>query len=50
MYKKQFGNIKLPLTEKFSKEILSLPINPHMRKDEVNYVIKKVNEFLKIKG
>ncbi|MDB3943295.1 DegT/DnrJ/EryC1/StrS family aminotransferase [Candidatus Pelagibacter sp.] len=48
-YKKQFGNIKLPLTEKFSKEILSLPINPYMTDNEVNFVIKKVNEFFKIK-
>ena len=44
-YKKKFGNIKLPITEKFSKEILSLPINPHMTDQEVNFVIKKVNEF-----
>ena len=44
-YKKQFGNIKLPLTEKYSKEILSLPINPYMTNNEINFVIKKVNEF-----
>ena len=48
-YKKQFGNIKLPMTEKFSKEILSLPINPYMTDDEVNFVIKKVNEFFEIR-
>ena len=48
-YKKKFGNIKLPLTEKFSKEILSLPINPYMTEDEVDFVIKKVNEFFAIK-
>ena len=46
-FKQQFGDIKLPLTEKFSKEILSLPINPHMKKNEVDFVIKKVNEFFK---
>lgn len=44
-YTKRFGNIRLPLTEKFSKEILSLPINPYMTEAEVNFVIKKVNEF-----
>ena len=48
-YKKQFGNIKLAMTEKFSKEILSLPINPYMTDDEVNFVIKKVNEFFEIR-
>ena len=48
-FKKKFGNIRLPLTEKFSKEILSLPINPFMTDNEVNFVIKKVNEFFEIK-
>ena len=48
-YKKQFGDIKLPNTEKFSKEILSLPINPFMKETEINFVIKKVNEFFKKK-
>jgi len=48
-YKTEFGNVKLPLTEKFSKEILSLPINPYMTNDEVNFVIKKVNEFFEIR-
>lgn len=48
-YKKQFGNIYLPMTEKFSKEILSLPINPHMTELEVDYVIKKIQEFFKNK-
>ena len=48
-YKKKFGDIKLPMTEKFSKEILSLPINPYMTDGEVNFVIKKVNEFFAIR-
>ena len=46
-YEKQFGKIRLPLTEKYSKEILSLPINPFMNKNEINYVIKKIHEFFK---
>ena len=48
-YKKKFGKLKLPLTEKYSKEILSLPINPFMKKNEINYVIKKIYEFFKEK-
>ena len=44
-YTKQYGKIKLPMTEKFSKEILSLPINPYMTKTEINYVIKIINNF-----
>ena len=46
-YKKEFGKISLPKTEYFSKEILSLPINPHMTATEVKYVIKKIKEFFK---
>ena len=45
VYTKQYGKIKLPITERFSKEILSLPINPYMTKVEINYVIKIVNNF-----
>ena len=44
-YKKTFGKINLPNTEKFSKEILSLPIHPFMKNEEVDFVIKKVSEF-----
>lgn len=44
-YTNQYGKIKLPKTEKYSKEILSLPINPFMKKAEINYVIKIVNNF-----
>ena len=44
-YRKKFKSTILPMTEKFSKEILSLPINPYMSSKEVNYVIKKVNLF-----
>ena len=48
-YRKKFGNIILPKTEKFSKEILSLPINPHMKKSEIVFVIKKIEAFLERK-
>ena len=49
-YTKQYGKIKLPMTEKYSKEILSLPINPYMKKAEINYVIKVVNNFFSQKN
>ena len=49
-YKNQFGMISLPMTEKFCNEILSLPINPYMTDPEVNYVIKKIQEFFKNKN
>lgn len=46
-FKNQYGIIKLPNTEKFSKQILSLPINPFMKKKEIDYVIKKIKEFFR---
>ncbi len=37
----------LPKTEKMCGEILSLPIYPTMKKDEVEFVCEKINEFFK---
>ena len=34
-----------PITEKQSSRILSLPIYPEMREDQIDHVIKSVNEF-----
>lgn len=34
-----------PLTEKFSKEILSLPIFPGINDEEIKYVCEKIREF-----
>jgi dTDP-4-amino-4,6-dideoxygalactose transaminase len=48
-YKDLFGKINLPNTTKYSKEILSLPINPFMKKKEIDYVIKKIKEFFETK-
>ena len=44
-YKRQFGVIKLPITEFYSKKILSLPINPYLKKKEIDYVINKIKEY-----
>jgi dTDP-4-amino-4,6-dideoxygalactose transaminase len=44
-YKKTFEKINLPNTEKFRREILSLPISPFMKNEEVDFVIKKISEF-----
>lgn len=35
-----------PVTEKYAEEMLSLPIYIGMSKDEQNYVIQKINEFI----
>ena len=34
-----------PITEKQSSRILSLPIYPEMREDQIDHVIKSVNAF-----
>ena len=38
-------NTKLPITEKFCKEMISLPIFPEMKQKQINYVIKTIKEF-----
>ena len=46
-----FSKIKLPVTEKVSREVISLPIYPSMKKEETTYVIDAVREFFeKIEG
>jgi perosamine synthetase len=47
-YRKKFGfkGGELPVTEKISKEVLSLPIYPTMTNDEIDYIVKSIGEFL----
>ena len=35
----------LPVTEKVSKEIISLPIFPELKKEELEYIVNKINKF-----
>ena len=44
---KNINKIKLKNVEKFSKQILSLPIYHTLSKKEINYVVKKINLFIK---
>lgn len=37
--------VSLPVTEKVSREILSLPIYPQMTAEQLNYVCKSIHEF-----
>ena len=34
-----------PETEKQSKRILTLPVNQHLKKDEILYICKLINNF-----
>lgn len=40
-----YGDYHLPVAERVAGEILSLPMYPELREEEVDYVIEKVEEF-----
>jgi len=46
-YREKFGfkGGELPITEKVSREVLSLPIYPTMTNDDTSYIIQNVGEF-----
>lgn len=41
----QFHNLCFPITERIHDEILSLPISPVMTDEEVDFVVKTINEW-----
>lgn len=42
-----FNNISFPLTERIHDEILSIPIDPSMSKDQTKFVVKTINNFFR---
>jgi dTDP-4-amino-4,6-dideoxygalactose transaminase len=42
-YVKEFGYLKLPLTEALHREVVSLPISPLMMEDHIQYIVAAVN-------
>lgn len=40
-----YKNGDLPITEKFSQEVLSLPIFPELKREELNYIVEKINDY-----
>jgi dTDP-4-amino-4,6-dideoxygalactose transaminase len=42
-------DFKLFMTEKICKEVISLPINPHMTNRQINYVVRAIKDFFKRK-
>ena len=40
------SKIKLPVTERISNEIVTLPIHPNLTNANLNFIIKSVNTFL----
>ena len=49
-YKNKFGYLKnsLPITEKISNEVLTLPLYPNMTSEEKMYLVESVQEFFEI--
>jgi perosamine synthetase len=46
-YKKLgYGKKKLPVTEKTYDQILTLPLYPGLKKDEMNFICNSVGEFI----
>ena len=45
-YFKSDDKIKLPVTEKVYKEIISLPIHPDVTNDDIEYVISTLEKLL----
>ena len=49
---KSFNHLNLregefPVTERIAKRIISLPMFPELKKEEIEYVCEKVKEFLR---
>ena len=44
-YLKKFNKIKLPNTEKLSKEIVTLPIYPNLKKKQLSIILKLIDKW-----
>lgn len=42
---KEFAHLKLPISEQIHREIISIPCHPMLEQDEINYIIKTINEY-----
>jgi dTDP-4-amino-4,6-dideoxygalactose transaminase len=41
----EYKKLNLPITKKIHEEVLSLPLNPILENNEINYIVKMVNRF-----
>jgi dTDP-4-amino-4,6-dideoxygalactose transaminase len=42
---KEFNHLSFPITEKIHEEILSLPLYPHLEKNNIDKIVEAVNIF-----
>ena len=47
LYKKDYVNLKLPVTERVSEEVLTLPLFPDLKEEEVEFICNKIKEAVK---
>jgi perosamine synthetase len=47
LYKKDYANLKLPVTERVSEEVLTLPLFPDLKEEEVEFICNKIKEAVK---
>ena len=45
MFYKQYPNPHLPVAERFSGDVLSLPIHPYLEEKEVEFICKSIGDF-----
>ena len=39
-------DIELPIAEELANTVLSMPIGPHLKNEEVSYIINSLNSFI----
>ncbi|MDD4148530.1 MAG: DegT/DnrJ/EryC1/StrS family aminotransferase [Bacteroidales bacterium] len=42
---KEYNHLSLPITERIHKEVLSLPISPVIKLEEINYIVETINSY-----
>ncbi len=47
-YKERLGysDVELPMTQRISKKVLTLPIHPLLTKEEIDYIVDQINSFI----
>ena len=48
--KSRIRKIKLPISEDWAKECISLPLHPKIKRNEAKYVVKIIKEFFTKNG
>lgn len=47
------SNLKMyqecPVTERLCKTVLSLPMHPYMKNDEIEFIVNAINNYYKVK-